>query len=204
MGEQDAWISFQEGDQSGLEEIYRKFYNQLYDYGFKWLRNPQLVEDSIQDLFIKLMRNKAGLAVPNSVRHYLFSSFRSIVLDKLKSEKRVFPLDESSLSGFKLQLNPETVLVGRQEDQNLQKRLQQSLEKLTPRQREAVFLRYFEGFSYPEVASILDLSTKATYKLMARAIEALREVMPILLSFLFACAFVGIELSKKIISEMVG
>jgi RNA polymerase sigma factor (sigma-70 family) len=188
MNEQEAWIAFQNGDQDSLEKIYRVYYTPLYNYGFKWLRNVQLVEDSIQDLFIKLIRNKEKLAVPDSVRHYLFYSFRTVVLDKLKSQKQHVNLEETHFSAFELQLNPETELMGRQEDHSLQKKLQQSLEKLTPRQREAVFLRYFEGFSYLEVAAILDLSPKATYKLMARAIEALRQIMPLLLCMLLIYA----------------
>jgi RNA polymerase sigma factor (sigma-70 family) len=175
MNDQEAWIAFQKGDQSSLEKIYRTYYTPLYNYGFKWLRNAQLVEDSIQDLFIKLMRNKEGLSVPDSVQNYLFRSFRTVVLDKLKSLKRNIDIDEARSVAFELQLSPETELIRRHEDLARQKRVQQFLEQLTPRQREAVFLRYFEGFSYQEVAAILELSPKATYKLMARAIETLRQ-----------------------------
>src|SRR5690349_6909858 len=108
MTEQDAWVAFQNSDQSGLEKIYRENYTPLFDYGYKWLRDVQLVEDSIQDLFMKLIRNKTRLAVPDSVRHYLFSSFRTIVLDKLRSQKRELHLDESNFTDFRLQLDPET------------------------------------------------------------------------------------------------
>lgn len=187
--DQEAWVAFQKGDQTGLEKIYRSHYTLLYNYGFKWLRNAQLVEDSIQDLFIKLLHSRERLAVPDSVQSYLFRAFRRIVLDKLKSQKRNVDIDEEKTLAFELQLSPESELIKRHDDSAMQKKMQQSLEKLTPRQREAVFLRYYEGFSYPEVAAILELSPKATYKLMARAIEALRQAMTILALLAFFIRF---------------
>jgi RNA polymerase sigma factor (sigma-70 family) len=180
MNDQEAWIAFQKGDQSSLEKIYRTYYTPLYSYGFKWLRNAQLVEDSIQDLFIKLIRNKEGLTVPDSVQNYLFRSFRTVVLDKLKTQKRNVDIDQTRSSLFVLCMNPESELIKNDEELAMNKRMQQALERLTPRQREVVFLRYLEGFSYQEIGAILNLSPKATYKLMARAIEALRQLMTIL------------------------
>ncbi|MNY66103.1 RNA polymerase sigma factor [compost metagenome] len=56
----------------------------------------------------------------------------------------------------------------------LRKKIGQALQKLTDRQREVIYLRYYEEFSYPEIAEIMGLTLKGTYKLMGRAIETLR------------------------------
>ena len=55
--------------------------------------------------------------------------------------------------------------------------MQNALDQLTPRQREAIFLKYQEGFSYPEIAEMMTLTQKATYKLVGRGIGVLRKVL---------------------------
>lgn len=53
-------------------------------------------------------------------------------------------------------------------------KLNKALKVLTSRQREAVFLRFYEGLSYEEVAVVLNITIKATYKILARSLSTLR------------------------------
>jgi RNA polymerase sigma factor (sigma-70 family) len=53
-------------------------------------------------------------------------------------------------------------------------KVQEGLKALTSRQKEAIFLRFYEGLSFEEVATVLHISVKATYKIMARSLESLR------------------------------
>lgn len=174
--EQELWSSFVSGDDKSLETLYRRYFDELYNYGNKWLNNPSLTQDSIQDLFVKLMRNRLNLAIPDSVKYYLLRSFRSIVLDKIKVKNRVQLMEDPKENLFQVELCPEQQMIGVQEENLLQKRLSDAMKELTPRQREVIFLKYQEGLSYPEIAEMLSLSQKATYKLVARAIQALRSV----------------------------
>ncbi|WP_205511270.1 RNA polymerase sigma factor [Longitalea arenae] len=173
--EQKLWDAFRKGDDKSLEIIYRHYFDELYNYGNKWLNDISLTEDSIQDLFIKLLRTRQNLSATTSVKYYLFRAFRSIVLDKLKSKNKTGYIDEAGKTLFVFDLSPEKNMILKEEERSLQRRLTIALDALTPRQREAIFLRYIEGFSYDEVAEMMDLTTKGTYKLMARAIDALKE-----------------------------
>lgn len=174
--EQELWRSFVSGNDQSLETLYRRYFDELYNYGSKWLKNPSLTQDSIQDLFVKLMCNRANLTNPDSVKYYLMRSFRSIVLDKLKINDRMKLMDEPKEHLFQVELCPEQQMIGAQEDNHLRKQVAAAIQQLTPRQREAIFLKYQEGLSYPEIATMLALSQKATYKLVARAIQAMRAV----------------------------
>jgi RNA polymerase sigma factor (sigma-70 family) len=62
---------------------------------------------------------------------------------------------------------------------SLRQRLELALRGLTGRQREAIYLRFYEGLSYQEVADLLGISVKATYKMMARALLHLKENMSV-------------------------
>ena len=175
--EQNLWALFIEGDDASLEKLYRRYFDELYSYGKKWLSDAALTEDSIQDLFIKLMKNRSSLSQTTSVKYYLFRSFRSVVLDKLRASSKMEFIDEPGDHHFLFKLSPEKKMVEEQEAGAKNEQLATALQALTPRQREAIFLRYVEGFSYPQVAEAMELTAKGTYKLMARAIEALKEQM---------------------------
>jgi RNA polymerase sigma factor (sigma-70 family) len=78
---------------------------------------------------------------------------------------------------FQIDLSPEQKMIDTEEAILLKRKLATAMESLTPRQREAIFLKFTEGFSYPQISEMMELTTKGTYKLMARAIDALKQNM---------------------------
>lgn len=174
--EQQLWIKFQQGDENALSSIYSVYFDQLYNYGSRFTPNATLVEDCIQELFIKLIRNKANLAVPDSLKNYLFRALRSILFDHFERLNK-FPSGElNEVVAFELETHAESKIISGEEQAARYEKLNAALQQLTPRQREAIFLKYQEGLSYPEIAEMLSLSQKAAYKLVGRAIQALRSM----------------------------
>ena len=182
IDEDVLWKSFLSGDNTSLEKIYRIYFDELYHYGNKWLSDPTFTEDVIQDLFVKLIRTRENLSQTTSIKFYLFRSFRSLALDKIKTDRKNILMDEPGHDIFPVYLTPEHKLIDKQEYELIKEKLSAALSALTPRQREALFLRYSKDFSYNEIAEMMELTTKATYKLMARATEALRNEMTLIVS----------------------
>lgn len=174
IGDLLLWQNFLEGDDISLEKIYLLYFDDLYAYGNKLFGDVAFTEDIIQDLFVKLINNRQNLSATNSIKFYLFRSFKSLALDKLKVNKRFQYTEQEENNAFSLELNPENKLIEKEQFEAIKLKLAAAIELLTPRQREAIFLKYTEGFSYAEVTTMLDLTPKATYKLIARAIEALK------------------------------
>ena len=179
------WQSFLSGDNASLEKIYRIYFDELYHYGNKWLCDPTFTEDIIQDLFVKLIRTRQNLSQTTSIKFYLFRSFRSLALDKIKGDKKNVSMDEPGDEMFPVYLTPENRLIDKQEYELIKEKLSSALSSLTPRQREVLFLRYSKGFSYTEISEMMELTTKATYKLMARAIDAVRGHLTLALTSVF-------------------
>ena len=73
------------------------------------------------------------------------------------------------------QFSAEINIIERETELVVQQSLQNAINELTPRQREAIFLRFYEGLSYEEVAEVLNISVKATYKIMARSLASLKD-----------------------------
>ena len=180
--EQELWKSHQSGDDHALSAIYSMYFDPLFNYGFRFTRDTTLIEDCIQELFLKLIRNRRNLSLPASVKAYLFKSFRSHIIDKMEQARRRPVAEINEYADFSLELNHEDFMISTEESDSRKQRLKAALDQLTPRQREAIFLKYEEGLSYPEIAEMLALTQKATYKLIGRAVQTLRTIYQLSLS----------------------
>lgn len=169
--EKERWKNIEHGDIAAYSEAYVFYYNKLYNYGRKFTDNTALIEDAVQCVFIMLWNDRQKLAAVHSPASYIFCSFRNFILhEKKKVQKIDSPENE-------LVFAVEDAIVIRETNVELNKRLQKALGDLTSRQREAIFLRFYEGLSYEEVSQVIGISVKATYKLVARALLSLKELM---------------------------
>ena len=55
------WSALRSGDKDAFIELYDKFYQRLYIYGFKIARNKELVKDCIQDMFLEIWKKRDNL-----------------------------------------------------------------------------------------------------------------------------------------------
>ena len=75
----EIWETFKSGDESAFIYIYSKYFNELINYGNQFTTDINLIEDCVQDLFIKIRksRNKLGV-IKKSIRLYLLISLDGI------------------------------------------------------------------------------------------------------------------------------
>ncbi len=165
--------AFMRGDESAYAQLYERYFPDLYNYGVKLCGEPDYAKDCIHDLFIDLWKRRKKLQNVSSVKPYLFKALRNIIL-KAQTRQPFFQSVDVAYH-FEIQPSSETALINQQMDQAQQQQLYAALNTLTQRQREVVFLKFYSQLTYDEVASVLGISTKATYKLMARAIDILRQ-----------------------------
>ena len=169
------WNAFVAGDASVFERVYQTFFNALYNYGCKYTADTELVEDAVQELFVRFWKNRANLTEPPSLKNYLFKAFRNHMNDRLKAAGRYVTDDFGDHGIFEWVPSAEEKQLEAEHEGIRKKQIEMAMESLTDRQREAIFLRFYEEFSYPEIAAMMGITVKATYKLMARSISTMRE-----------------------------
>jgi RNA polymerase sigma factor (sigma-70 family) len=203
------WEACKEGDKNAYAHIYKLYYPGLFNYGCKFTTDAALVEDSIQEIFVRFWTNREKLAAVRELRSYLFVSFRHYLL-KLLSQYKKIQEDVTTTEdyAFELEISAEQQRVNAEEQQQQIQLLTSAMRRLTPRQKEAVFFRFYENMSYEEIAGILNISVKATYKLVARAIIMLRDAChtePLMKALLtitpLAVALGSMQLSMMICSQ---
>jgi len=176
--ETDIWTLVGSGDQDAYGRLYVFYYKRLYNYGRKFTDDPVALEDALQEALLAVWTGRERLPQIDKPHTYLISTFRYILFKKLRRDQKVVRLtavatDDAGEPEFGI----DQLLIRRDTESALRDRLQQALQTLTSRQREAIFLRFYEGLSYEEVAAILGISVKATYKLMSRSLLQLKETL---------------------------
>jgi RNA polymerase sigma factor (sigma-70 family) len=187
------WSELKKGNRLAFARIYDTHIDALYNFGNKLYQNPQVVEDAIHDLFVDLWRYRDKLASVSSVRVYLYVSLRRRIVQSSKAGN-VFLYD---LEWDKLNLASmpeESRLVEKEGNDQQLERLKRYLNNLSPRQYEAIVLRFYDEMSYTEIATIMDVNEQSVRNLVQRGLEHLRQysrlaipllLLPALASVLF-------------------
>ncbi len=175
LSDQQLWLEFLNGSDSAFAQIYSRFFSLLFNYGIKIDSNRQLINDCIQDLFIDIWNSRSRLSEVEWLKTYLIKSLRRRILKESNKESFLYSGSINEDYDFQVVLSHDMQLI-REEDIVLQNdRLKQALSELTYRQREAIFLKFYERLTYEQIADVMAITVKATYKIMARAIEVLKK-----------------------------
>ena len=167
------WQQARQGDAQAFEQIHRELFPALYYYALKLLEDKELADDAVQDLFIKIWVKRAGIGELQKVKAYFFSALRHQTLNQLRN-LRLRQLNISRLLQPDIEFSPEEIVVHQEEADSLRARLLALLNGLPARQREAIYLHYFEGLDYQQVASIMGVNYQSVLNLTQKAMQKLR------------------------------
>jgi RNA polymerase sigma factor (sigma-70 family) len=181
----ETWQLFKDGDKQAFAFIYNKYSPTLYEYGMRMLQHEDSVKDAIHDLFVKLWQNRRSFSVTNNIKYYLIAAFRNTIFTLKGLEDRLPQVELSETDGFDLEFSLEAEYIRNEELANQSAQLLEAMNKLSARQKEIIYLRFFEEMDYNQIAEAMNISVKATYKLSARALDALREIMNLPASTIF-------------------
>ena len=184
-------VAIRSGDYDAFTLLYNKYIEPLTQYGLKFIGDLPAVEDCLHDVFVWLWANRQKLDMHTSVKSYLFKAVRTTMMHWLQKQNRLRGLTPGEDPGylFELHLTPETRVLQHESQRQLRQQIEAVMNTLTAKQKEVIYLRYYEGLNFEEIARNMNLSVKACYKLMGRAITILREKIPgslVLLTILLA------------------
>ncbi|GAB2594689.1 RNA polymerase sigma factor [Spirosoma areae] len=168
------WDTFRSGSRDAFSQLYELFAADLYRYGYNLIRNKQVVEDCLHELFLHLHENRGRLGATDNIRFYLYRALRRRLLDtvgrlnKFESDTYMFETAEFLILPYEHQLIEEQLI-----DQ--QKRLViAELNKLPKRQKEILYLVYMKGLTYQQAAEVMDITMKSVYNTVNVALTTLR------------------------------
>ena len=168
------WNTFRNGDREAFSQLYELFAADLYRYGYNLVRNRQLVEDCLHELFLHLHENRERLGPTDNIKFYLYRALRRRLLDtvgklnKFDSESYIFDKAEFLILPY------EHELVAEQLAEQQKQLVIAELNKLPKRQKEILYLVYMKGLTYQQAADVMDITLKSVYNTINVALTTLR------------------------------
>lgn len=161
--------------QTALEHL-----DSLYGFAMALTHNPTEAEDLVQETYLRAARAFGRLMPDSNLKSWLFAIMRNIWLNQIRhtqsgpqfveldaeEETRIEWLDSKAT-------NPHNVLVQKIEGE----KVRDAIEKLPHLYREVIVLRDIEGFSYQQIAGILQCPAGTVMSRLGRAREQLRNLL---------------------------
>ncbi|MDP4289880.1 MAG: RNA polymerase sigma factor [Bacteroidota bacterium] len=167
-----------------FSSIFKYHFDSLYNYGIKITNDSEVVKDCIQELFFRIWKNNIDLARVQYLKSYLFTGLRRQILNIL--ELKYYQVDKIKLEDhFLIEFSPEDYFIQQQFEDTQRKNVIQALNKLSNKQREAIYLRYFEELEYTEIAKVMNVNLQSAKNTVSRGLDALRELLALFLFFTF-------------------
>ena len=157
-------VSTAEADYVGHMPALRSFFARR-------LRNPQLADDLVQDVMVRMHARK-GTAPIENLEAYIFQTASSVLRDHVRRERVrgvVIGAEPADFENIGVELGPDRVLQAKDEIA----RVVQALNELPERTRDIFLMRRYEGLAYSDIACRIGISVSALEKHMAKAVAHL-------------------------------
>lgn len=176
LSEEAAWVSrAKEGDGAAFAALYARYERRIYGFAYRMRGDAADAADLTQETFLKAYRALDKTDDQLHVSAWLHRIAANACRDLRRRRRLVRWLpwedarhDRPSASRTD---DPEGRLLG----DEAQRAVQRALDRMSPRQRQALILREFEGLSCAEIGAVLGVSPNAAKSLLFRAREEFRQ-----------------------------
>ncbi len=169
--ESEMLFCLQSNEQRHFSKLYDRFSPALLGLILKWIKDKELAENLLQDVFVKAWRNRELYdAAKGRMFTWLYRITRNICIDHLRSKahkKVIVVLPEDNSTGVKMFFVREGLLpdaIG----------LRKLVDMLRREEKEVVELMYFNGFTQRQIAELMNIPLGKVKTRMKKAIKELR------------------------------
>ena len=162
------------GDQTAFRRIFHFFFDRLHRFALSMVKTEEGAMEVVDDVFIKLWRNKHALADIRNLRIYLFAAAKNTALNYLARQSGVQPTEPISFSAEAVKnfaSSPEQILIMTE----MMDKMSEAVEALPPKCRIIFNMVREDGLKYREVAEILHISIHTVDAQMVIAVGRIRE-----------------------------
>lgn len=141
------------GDDTAFEYLFNRYRDAIYRLFVQRLGGVNDADDLLQETFIKVYINIHRYSPVYTFGQWVYTIARNTFVDFMRRKQDEMSIDEHFSAPAASTPTPEERVINQQ--QGVQ--IQQLLEHLSPRYRELIVMRFFEEYSYEEIAQKLSL-----------------------------------------------
>jgi RNA polymerase sigma-70 factor (ECF subfamily) len=160
----------QKGDKAAFEKLISPHLSKLYNLAYHLVQHRDDAADAVQETVIKAYRSLSGFREEADLSTWLSRILRNTILDEVKRAVRRHEEATETLPE-----RAEHITEPKMERQELKEVMLGLLNELSEKLREPVILYDLEGYSYDEIASILDINIGTVKSRLNRGRLALRD-----------------------------
>jgi len=161
-------------EQEKFDQLFLDYYPMLFHYGLKFSEEEQLVEDCIQELFIYLYEKDIDLTKIKYPKAYLFTALRRRILEFKQRKAKI----KTAQVQPDIQFSAEDFSSKNENDYSQKQFLVKQLNELPWRQKEAIYLKFFNNLSAKEIADIMGITSQVVSNTVYKAIKKIKENSP--------------------------
>ncbi|MBK9257633.1 MAG: sigma-70 family RNA polymerase sigma factor [Saprospiraceae bacterium] len=184
MTDEQLWSELIKGNQKALGQIYDLHADSLIRYGRRFTDDLTVIEDCIHDLFVNIWKNKSGLSMTNSIIKYLCVALRRDIIRRINQSHSTISTVSLEDVSFNSTISAEDIIINEESSAEDGVRLKNAFKILSSRQKEAVYLRYYEELDYEQICEIMDINYQSVRNLISKAIIQMRENFAFWFTFL--------------------
>lgn len=169
-----SWHTVLQGDARAYARIHGQLHPVLYRYALAMLGNEDVAQDAVQEVFIRIWYKKETIGQLQNVRAFFFTALRRQALNQLRGLRslQILPGTEPDI-----EFSPEDIIIEQEHATERQLKISQYLNQLPRRQKEVIYLRFYEELSYTEIAEIMKVNYQSVINLAHKALTQLRSMM---------------------------
>ena len=147
--------------------------DKLFRFALHLLQNVQEAEDAVQDVMAVIWARREEWAQWNSIPAYCMTATRNNCLDRLRRRRVVAIGEENAGQVVSAEKDPyETV-----SNKEMIQRIRRCMDELPANQQQVIRLREMEGFTYNEIAGVLDMTLDQVKVNLHRGRNAIRKTI---------------------------
>ena len=179
--DQQLIACYLKGDENSLEVLIKRYFKPIYSFVYRYIGDYQEAEDITQEVFVKTWRNLKKFDQNRSFKAWIFSITKNTCMDALKKKKAI-PFskfeNEKGRNVF-LETLVDTAPLPNVffERADVVRILTSAIEKLLPKYRMVLFLRYNDYFTFREIAEVSGESLHTVKSRHRRALIQLKKLL---------------------------
>lgn len=169
------WKQLIEGDKQAYSALFVRFYDSIYAYALKLTKEDDLSHDFVQELFVNLWVSRYKLKPVINLKPYLLRCVKNLIIDYHRRSK-IIERTTQNIIQEEIVFSQEDFRISSEETIAQTAKVMGLLNSLPVRVKEAIYLRYFSGLDYNEIANVMDINVQTAQNFVHRGIRQMKEV----------------------------
>lgn len=154
----------------------------LFDFGYRFCQDEDIVKDCLQQLYLDLWNRNFDISSDGNIKSYLFKAVKNRVLREKSKWNTNEQLDEEY--DFLLEFGMEATLIADTQNRETALKFKNILNTLPPRQREIIYLKFYEDLDTSQISSIMGINRQSVHNLLQKAYGNIRTDWKVLMLFI--------------------